>query len=179
LFQESAPVTTPSGVIAICDVPDTRLPAKPPECCIMLEGIQDPGNLGSILRSAAAAGIKDAFLARDCAFAWSPKTLRAGMGAHFVLSIHERAELAATAEWFAGEVIATLPDARQSLYDTDVSGRIAWLFGGEGAGLSAEAAALADRKIAIPMAKSTESLNVAAAAAICFFERVRQRGRHV
>jgi TrmH family RNA methyltransferase len=175
LFADSAPVAAPSGIIAICDLPEAKMPQQPPETCVMLEGIQDPGNLGSILRSAAAAGITDAFLAKDCAFAWSPKTLRAGMGAHFALSIHEHADLAAVARWFGGEVIATLPDARQSLYDTDVSGRVAWLLGGEGGGLSEAAAGLASQKIAIPMANSAESLNVAAAAAICFFERLRQR----
>jgi len=180
LFQDSAPVATPSGIIAICEVPEATLPLQAPDTCVMLEGIQDPGNLGSILRSAAAAGIKDAFLAKDCAFAWSPKTLRAGMGAHFALSIHEHADLAATARWFGGDVIATLPDARQSLYDTDVSGRVAWLFGGEGGGLTDATALLASQSVAIPMAKSAESLNVAAAAAICFFERLRQSrsGRH-
>jgi TrmH family RNA methyltransferase len=174
LFQDSAPVANPSGIIAICDVPQAVLPKQLPDCCVLLEGIQDPGNLGSILRSAAAAGIKHAFLGADCAFAWSPKTLRAGMGAHFALLIHEHAELAAIARWFEGEVIATQPQAAQSLYDSDVSGRVAWLLGSEGSGLSPAAVALASRTLSIPMAQSSESLNVAAAAAICFFERVRQ-----
>lgn len=175
LFQDITQSAHPCGIIAICDVPQAALPDKPPECCVLLEGIQDPGNLGSILRSAAAAGITDVFLDHDCAFAWSPKTLRAGMGAHFALAIHEHAELAAAARWFAGEVIATLPASRQSLYETDVSGRVAWLLGGEGAGLSKGAVAMAAQSVSVPMSKSTESLNVSAAAAVCFFERVRQR----
>ncbi len=174
LFQDCAQVANPSGIIAICQVPRVKLPGKPPDCCIMLEGIQDPGNLGSIMRSAAAARIGVAFLDRNCAFAWSPKTLRAGMGAHFSLAIHEHVDLDATARWFAGEVIATLPAAPQSLFNTDLTGRIAWLLGAEGGGLSSAAAALATRAVAIPMAKPGESINVAAAAAICFFERARQ-----
>jgi RNA methyltransferase, TrmH family len=174
LFQDLAQVAHGSGILAICRVPSAALPTNPPECCVLLEGVQDPGNLGSILRSAAAAGIKDAFLDNGCAFAWSPKTVRAGMGAHFALAIHEHVELEAIARWFQGEVIATLPSARQSLYETDVSGRVAWLLGAEGGGLSGAAEALATHAVSIPMLKPAESLNVAAAAAICFFERVRQ-----
>jgi RNA methyltransferase, TrmH family len=170
-----AQVTQPTGIVAVCDVPPVKLPATPPDRCVLLQGIQDPGNLGSILRSAAAAGIKQVFLATNCAFAWSPRTLRAGMGAHFALAIHEHAELAEVARWFDGEVIATLPRARQSLYASELSGRVAWLFGSEGEGLSQDAIALANRTVAIPMAAGSESLNVAAAAALCFFEQVRQR----
>ena len=174
LFQDVAQVAHPQGIIAIGDVPHPALPKVLPDSCVLLEGIQDPGNLGSILRSAAAAGIQHIFLAKDCAFAWSPKSLRAGMGAHFALTIHEHANLVDTAQWFAGTVIATLPRARQSLYETDLGGRVAWLLGSEGEGLSTEALALATHTIAIPMAMQCESLNVAAAAAICFFERARQ-----
>jgi TrmH family RNA methyltransferase len=176
LFQDLAQVAQPTGIFALCATPQAALPTSPPDCCLLLEGIQDPGNLGSILRSAAAAGIGHAFLDPACAFAWSPKTLRAGMGAHFALSIHEHAELPATARWFEGDVVATGPRASQSLYATDVSGRVAWLFGGEGGGLSPQALALATQSVAIPMIGGAESLNVAAAAAICFFERLRQRG---
>jgi TrmH family RNA methyltransferase len=176
LFQDVAQVAQPTGIIAICAAPQAVLPKSPPECCVLLEGIQDPGNLGSILRSAAAAGIGHAFLDPACAFGWSPKTLRAGMGAHFALAIHEHADLPATARWFEGDVVATLPRAARSVFDTDVSGRTAWLFGGEGEGLSPEAQALATQSVAIPMIGGSESLNVAAAAAICFFERQRQRG---
>lgn len=174
LFNDIAQVTHPVGIIAICDVPRAGRPKAPPKTCVLLEGIQDPGNLGSILRSAAAAGVKDVFLSSECAFAWSPKTLRAGMGAHFLLTIHEGAELADTARWFDGAIIATLPRARQSLFATDLTGRLAWLFGTEGEGLSPTMAALATTSVAIPMARRSESLNVAAAAAICFFEQVRQ-----
>jgi RNA methyltransferase, TrmH family len=175
LFDDIAQVAHPTGIVAICDVPEARLPERPPERCVLLEGVQDPGNLGSILRSAAAAGVTHMFLSPDCAFAWSPKTLRAGMGAHFALSIHERAELAETASWFGGDIVAALPRARETIYRTDLSGRVAWLFGSEGEGLSAAALALATRTASIPMAKSSESLNVAAAAAICLFEQQRQR----
>jgi TrmH family RNA methyltransferase len=174
LFQDIAQVVHPLGIMAICTVPVVSLPTTVPDTCVLLEGVRDPGNLGSILRSAAAAGIQQVFLAGDCAFAWSPKTLRAGMGAHFGLGIHEHADLGMVARWFAGDLIATLPGAGPTLYETDLSGRVAWLFGNEGEGLSDKSAALASRSVRIPMAGNSESLNVAAAAAVCFFERVRQ-----
>jgi TrmH family RNA methyltransferase len=174
LFQDIAQVVHPLGIMAISTVPVASLPATVPDTCVLLEGIRDPGNLGSILRSAAAAGIQQVFLAKDCAFAWSPKTLRAGMGAHFALSIHEHADFGTVARWFGGEVIATTPGAGSTLYETSLCGRVAWLFGNEGEGLSVKSATLASRAVRIPMAGNSESLNVAAAAAVCFFERLRQ-----
>ena len=144
------------------------------ESCLLLEGIQDPGNLGSLLRSAVAAGLKQAFLSKGCVFAWSPKVLRAGQGAHFFLDLHESAPLTAIAERFPGTVVATDPRAGASLFDADLSGRIAWIFGAEGGGVSPALAACAGLRLRIPMAGPAESLNVAAAAAICLFEQVRQ-----
>ena len=175
LFRDIAQVVHPLGIMAICKVPAAALPPVAPDTCVMLEGVRDPGNLGSILRSAAAAGVGHVFLTPDCAFAWSPKTLRAGMGAHFSLAIHEHADLAAVARWFGGDVIATLPAAHATLFAADLRGRVAWLFGGEGEGLSGASARLASHAVRIPMAPRTESLNVAAAAAVCLFERARQR----
>lgn len=176
LFRDIAQVVHPLGIMAICKVPAASRPAMPPDTCVLLEGLRDPGNLGSILRTAAAAGIRQVYLAPDCAFAWSPKTLRAGMGAHFSLSIHEHADLAEVARWFGGDVVATLPGAAATLFEANLRGRVAWLFGSEGEGLSAESARLASHSVRIPMAPGTESLNVAAAVAVCVFERARQLG---
>ena len=103
---------------------------------MLLEAIQDPGNLGSILRSAAAAGASDVYLSDGCADAWSPKTLRAAMGAHFLLRIHEQSNLPTVAQAFRGKVIATLLKAETSLYQTQLTGPIAFVFGNEGVGLS-------------------------------------------
>jgi TrmH family RNA methyltransferase len=97
------------------------------------------------------------------------------MGAHFFLSIFEGVELAEIARSFAGRIIATTPRAATSLYDLDLTGDVAWLFGNEGAGLSSEAKGVATTEVRIPMPGAAESLNVAAAAAICLFEQVRQR----
>jgi RNA methyltransferase, TrmH family len=100
--------------------------------------------------------------------------LRAAQGAHFFLDLHENAPVSAIAERFPGKVVATDPRALTSLFDADLSGRIAWIFGAEGSGLSPALAACAGLKLRIPMAAPAESLNVAAAAAICLFEQVRQ-----
>lgn len=174
LFHGLSSVATPTGVIAIVKTP--RLPSVPddPGPCVLLEGIQDPGNLGSILRSTAAAGIKEVFLSRHCAHSWSPRVLRAGMGAHFMLKVYEDVDLPALMKRFRGRVIATSHRSPLPIFDADLKGKIALLFGNEGSGLSPGLQAMAHAVVAIPMPGKTESLNAAAAAAVCLFERVRQ-----
>ena len=127
-----------------------------------------------MLRSAAAAGVTHAFLSGGCAFAWSPKVLRAGQGAHFFLDIVEQADLAALARGFDGKVVAARPRSRSSVFDADLSGPLMLIVGNEGAGLSDELAGCATMQVAIPMPGGFESLNAASAAAICLFEKVRK-----
>jgi RNA methyltransferase, TrmH family len=174
LFKDISPVMNPTGILAVVRTPSSHPLPHVLDSCIMLEDLQDPGNLGSILRSAAAAGVKHVLLSPKSVHAWSPRVLRAGMGAHFMLQIYEQADLIAAARAFAGIVIATRPGAAHSLYETDLSGEVAFLFGNEGAGLSPALRMRAHAEIAIPMPGHTESLNVAAAIAVCLFERVRQ-----
>lgn len=174
LFDELSPVETPVGILALYTTPQPD--ATTPECAVLLENIQDPGNIGAILRTAAAAGVNAIYLSKGCAEAWSPKVLRAAMGAHFVVAIYEQHDLAQLCVHLP-MVIATRLNAAQSLYDLKLHGQVAFLFGNEGAGLSAELAACATRNIHIPMPGKVESLNVAAAAAVCLFERVRQISR--
>jgi len=174
LFDQLAPVEEPSGVLSLIAIPQP--PKRTPRFCLLLEDIQDPGNLGSMLRTAAAAGVDSAYLSKGCADAWSPKALRGGMGAQFRLALHEHADLVATARAFGGQVIATSLAANDSLYALDLTGPTAFIFGNEGAGLSDELLAAASHRIRIPMPGQVESLNAAAAAAICLFERVRQLG---
>lgn len=177
LFREVSPVKTPSGIMALIAIPAAVvIPVRQGErFCVLLEAIQDPGNLGSILRSAAAAGADAAYLSAGCADAWSPKTLRAAMGAHFQLRIHEQSDLAQVAREFNGKVIATTLQAKMSLYQTCLTGPLAFVFGNEGMGLSDALLQAVSEQITIPMPGGTESLNAAAAAAVCFFERVRQK----
>lgn len=176
LFRELSSLTTPSGILAVVRTPSAAGPLPRSGACVMLEGLQDPGNLGSILRSCAASGVKHVLLSTDTVHAWSPKALRAGMGAHFALRIHEGVNLAAAARDFRGMRVATRPGAPCSLFDLDLTGDIAFLFGNEGGGLSRDLLAAADRVVGIPMPGAADSINVAAAAAVCVFERVRQIG---
>jgi TrmH family RNA methyltransferase len=140
--------------------------------------VQDAGNVGAILRTAAAAGVPHVVLGKGCAGAWLPRVLRAGQGAHFSLRIREGIDLPA---WLAerpavaAHSIATVARDGTEIYRTDLRGPAAWLLGNEGAGLSPHLIQMAGRRITIPLATDTESLNVAAAAAVCLFEAVRQR----
>jgi len=177
LFNQISPVKTPVGILALIDIPRHTLSTDityQNSFSILLEGIQDPGNLGSMLRSAAAAGVEDIFLSSDCADAWSPKTLRAGMGAHFSLRIHEHVDLIQVARQFAGNIVATTLYDAGNLYRTDLRGAVMFVFGNEGGGISEALLKTVHQRVMIPMPGCAESLNVAAAAAICLFEKVRQ-----
>lgn len=174
LFRRLSPVQTPTGILGIIPIPEHRPRPGMPEPSVILEDVQDPGNLGSILRSTAAAGIRQVYLSAQCADLWSPKVLRAGMGAHFHLECFAGTDLAGFAATFKGQLIATHHHARQSVFDVDLRGNIGLIFGNEGAGLSRALLDAASCVVAIPMPGQTESLNIAAAAAVCLFERVRQ-----
>lgn len=175
LFAHVSPVDTPSGVIAVIATPAVDDQSPITETCVLLDGVQDPGNLGTILRTAAAVAVKDVLLTPGCAQAWSPRVLRAAMGAHFGLQIREGVDAATALEAFPGAILAAdLRDATE-LYDLDLRGSVTWLFGSEGQGLSAEVAALATRRVLIPMPGGMESLNVGVAAGVCLFEQLRQR----
>ncbi len=175
LFAELSELKTPTGILALIDLPQSAGAISDSRFPLLLEDIQDPGNLGSILRSAAAAGCDAVFLSTGCADAWSPKVLRAAMGGHFLLRIYEQQDLQSVAKAFSGALLAASLQATHSLYESDLRGNVAFLIGNEGAGLSEGLLNLATRKITIPMHGKIESLNAAAATAICLFEAVRQR----
>ena len=175
LFADLALVETPSGVMSVAVQPRCAHGLNQENDAVLLDGIQDPGNLGSILRSTAASGIRQILLSADCAQAWSPKTLRAAMGAHFRLDIHEGCDLLCFLGGYRGRAVVTALEATSSLYSMNLTKPVAWVFGNEGQGVRAAVAAFVQDRIRIPMPGATESLNVAAAAAICLFETVRQR----
>lgn len=175
LYQALSQVDHGVGLLFIVLTPHTSPPARLTSDAVLLDSLQDPGNLGSILRSAAAAGIKQILCGRGTAAAWSPKVLRAGMGAHFLLSIAEDVDLALVIRDAAVPVLATSSYAAQRLYDVDLAQPTAWLFGNEGRGVAPDLLERASIRIAIPQPGPVESLNVAASAAICLFEQVRQR----
>jgi TrmH family RNA methyltransferase len=175
LYQVLSQVEHGIGLLFVIDTPHPVLPHALSQSAVLLDNLQDPGNLGSILRSAAAAGIRDVFCSKGTAFAWSPKVLRAGMGAHFLLNIFENVELAPLLQASGMAVLATSSHAQKRIYDIDLRQPVSWLFGHEGQGISRELLALATCQVSIPHLGEIESLNVAASAAICFFEQVRQK----
>ena len=171
MFQELTPVASPTGILALVKTPNIA-PSAELDFVLMLEDIQDPGNLGSMLRTAAAAGVDAVYLSAGCTDAWSPKALRGGQGAQFVLPIVERADLINFTHEFKGQVLATTLNGT-SIYQMDLSKPTAIAIGNEGNGLSEALQQAATHQVTIPIA-GVESLNAAAATSICLFERVRQ-----
>ena len=177
LFTPLSQVENGIDLLFLISTPTPALPSQLSLSAVLLDQVQDPGNLGSIMRSAAAAGLKQIFCGNGTTQAWSPKVLRAGMGAHFVLEIFENVDLAALIASSLIDVVATSSHTDQVLYDLDLSRPVAWLFGHEGQGVDPALLAAASHRIAIPHLGNVESLNVAASAAVCFFEQVRQLTR--
>lgn len=175
LIAQISQLVSGSGIGAVVRAPEPGPIPGTLSSCLLLEDVQDPGNLGSILRTAVAAGMAHVFLSPGSVFAWAPKVIRAGMGAHFRLSIFEDVDLEKIARACAGRIVAMEPRAMESLYDLDLKGPVAWIFGNEGSGLSESARRIATDRVRIPMPGAAESLNVAAAAAICLFEQIRQQ----
>jgi TrmH family RNA methyltransferase len=174
LIKALSQVEHGQGVCFVVAAPIPALPARIDRSCLWLDRIQDPGNVGTLLRTAAAAGIDRAYLSAGCASAWSAKVLRSAQGAHFVMTIHEHADLLALHKRLAIPLIATALEHAQSLYKTDLPGACAWLLGNEGQGVDPGLLAAADHRVFIPQAAGVESLNVAVAAGICLFEQRRQ-----
>ena len=178
LFGELDLLPSPSPVLAVVDIPQRALPARLGEGgdIIVLDRVQDPGNVGAILRTAAAAGVQTLLTTPGTAACWAPKVLRAGMGGHFVLDIVENVAPEALQALAAHLPLAgTVLQGGQSLYGTDLRSPLAWVFGNEGEGI---APALQERlglRLTIPQVVGVESLNVAASAAVCLFEQRRQR----
>jgi len=129
LMRAVSPVKTPTGILALIvnPVAEKNRDRGSEHHIVLLEAIQDPGNLGSILRSAAAANVDSVYLSQDCCDAWSPKTLRAGMGAHFSLDIFENSDLIEVSEHFPGKVIATALHATENLFEISLHGPTAWV----------------------------------------------------
>lgn len=177
LFAELSPVDTPTGIMAEAKWLEARAPAAATPLVLLLEDIQDPGNLGSLLRSAAGAGATLAVLSKGCADVWSPKCLRGGQGAQFVLPMLLRTDLVTWIQSADMPVWALAPGGGQGVFALDLVGPAGILVGNEGAGLSDDVLSVATAPVAIPMPGKIESLNAATAAAIALFEAVRQRSR--
>ena len=145
------------------------------EDCIILDSIQDPGNLGTIIRSAKASGIRNIVLTNGCVDSYNPKVLRSSQGGVFGVNICDIYDIANFINNYNGVIIATVPNDKNSLYDMDLRSKTAWVFGNEGGGISNNILDMVEFKVNIPMQNDTESINVATAMAVCVFEQLRQR----
>jgi TrmH family RNA methyltransferase len=172
---------TPQGLMAVVHIPHPSLP-EDPNFLLVLDTIRDPGNLGTILRTAAAAGVQAALLSPACADAYSPKVVRAGMGAHFCFPILRasnwpelRQMLVNPVTGVALPVVASGAFSGVNLWDADFRQPLAIMVSNEAMGTSLEATGLASTSVSIPMPGNFESLNAAIAAGIMLFEVIRQR----
>ncbi|MEP6678064.1 MAG: RNA methyltransferase [Betaproteobacteria bacterium] len=176
VFAEIAALPIDVGVLAVIEAPRGTATADR-RFSLLLDDLQDPGNVGTILRTAAAAGVDQVILSRHCAFAWSPKVLRAAQGAHFLTTVAEDVDLRAWVADFragGGRVMALDPHAGASLFDAGITFPLALAIGNEGAGLSTALLDAADSRVTIPMPGGMESLNAGAASAVALFECVRR-----
>ncbi|MDW7652134.1 MAG: RNA methyltransferase [Bacillota bacterium] len=180
LFAQTAFTESPQGILAIVNQPVWTVPdlfAKEPAFLLVADGVQDPGNLGTMLRSATAAGAGGAVLLPGTVDAANPKALRAAMGAYFAIP---------TIQWEPGRLLDELKSRGIRLVTTAIESRthyeqydwtmpVAVVIGNEGTGVSAMIAEAADTDVSVPMAGAMESLNAAVAMSVIFFEASRQR----
>jgi RNA methyltransferase, TrmH family len=177
IMKSLSDTETPQGILAVLELSSLPIPSLV-NFVLIPDQIRDPGNLGTLLRSAAATGVQAALLPPETTDAFAPKVLRSGMGAHFRLPIHAMT-------W--DEIEHICKSANLQMYIADMNGRSCWetdlrqpialIVGGEAEGVSDEARELTTQKISIPMAGRVESLNAGVAGSVLMFEVVRQRSR--
>ena len=179
LMESIAGTDSPQGVLAVMRMHSLPLPQKA-DFVILADGIQDPGNLGTLFRTAAAANAGAVLLMPGCADEFSPKVIRSGMGTHFRLPIR-RMDWEEAGKWLKQDndlrVLAADSDGGIPCWDTDMTGPTALIIGSEANGPCDKALELADARILIPMPGKVESLNAGIAAGILIFEVVRQRNQ--
>ena len=178
LYDAVCPVENGSGLMVEVAASSAERPAKPiAEDALYLDGVQDAGNMGTLIRTALAAGVRH--IAASCGSAgfWAPKVLRAGMGAHFTAKLYENVAPEEIHTLFTGRILAADARGGMDLFRTPGwEGKpVVWMMGAEGPGLSQRALAVSDERYLIPIESACESLNVGAAAAVCLFEQRRRR----
>jgi len=179
LLQSVTETETPQGILAVLalDLPGSRLPAAQPTFVLIPDQIRDPGNLGTLLRTAAAAGAEAVYIPPETTDPFAPKAVRAGMGAHFRLPIQLLTWLEIRSRVAGLSVYLSDAGGEKSCWEVDFRSPTAMIIGGEADGASEHARELATATIRIPMPGSMESLNAGAAGAVLMFEVVRQRSR--
>jgi len=174
LMKAASQVVHGQGLIFLTNAPRPQAPSRIQENCLWLDRVQDPGNMGTLLRTAAAAGMREVYASTGCVAAWSPKVLRSAQGAHFALAIHENQNLQQLRNKLDIPLLVTALEDAIPLYDASLPQHGAWVFGNEGRGVTPDLIAAADLRISIPQSAAVESLNVGVAAGICLFEQRRR-----
>jgi TrmH family RNA methyltransferase len=174
LLGEISSLDTPGPFGVLMDLPGQAPVPRPGVAALVLDRLQDPGNVGTLLRSAAALGVPQVIALKGCAALWSPKVLRSAMGAHFALHLVEGVD-AEVLDTLGVPLLATSSHASAALHETRLPWPCAWVLGHEGQGVDAALLARCALTLTIPQPGGEESLNVAAAGAICLYESARQR----
>lgn len=178
LYESICPVEASTGIMVELACGSEERPAVPLSVdALYLDGVQDAGNMGTLIRTAVAAGVKHIAASRTSSGFWTPKVLRAGMGAHFAAHLYEDVSPEELHTMFKARIIAADARGGVDLFRTPSweEGATVWMMGAEGPGLSDAALSVADLRCLIPIEDDCESLNVAAAASVCLFEQRRRR----
>lgn len=174
LWAGCSSLDSPASIGFLVDLPAVQPGALRAEASVVLDRLQDPGNVGSILRSAAALGVRQVLALKGTVGLWSPKVLRAGMGAHFGLALHEGLQ-PDDLDRLGVPLVGTSSYAEATLDRARLPDPCAWVLGHEGQGVGEPVQQRCALTVGIPQPGGEESLNVAAAAAVCFYESLRQR----
>ncbi len=173
VIERASDTPSPQGIVAAVEIPGSREPAGNP--LLLLDGVRDPGNLGTILRTAEAAGVDTVIVGLRTVDPFIPKAVRAGMGAHFRLNLLSAQDVEDLVDLTEGtRRTAAVPDGGAAYDALDWTVPRTLILGGEAAG-GELAGELADDHVTIPMSQAVESINVAAAAAVLLFEAARQQ----
>lgn len=177
-------VTTPQGVVAVCTLPRLSLNALTKAKLILVaHEVRDPGNLGTMIRTADAAGADAVIVTGDSVDPWAPKTVRSAAGSHWHIPVLNEIDLSELAQWLRHQqipLVATQAEAKHSFDERDLTKPVAWLVGNEAHGLDEASAALADQAAHLPIYGKAESLNVALAAGILLYAsaQAQRHGAH-
>lgn len=178
LMEKITETKTPQGILGIIQLPDLRIP-EILDFALICDAIRDPGNLGTMIRTAAAAGVQAVLLAPGTTDAFAPKVIRSGMGAHFHIPILQldwnEIEQVCHNRPFPLNIFGAMANAEENYWQINLCLPSAIIVGGEADGMGKDALRITDKFVSIPMPGRSESLNAAIAASILLFETVRQR----
>ena len=180
VMKKISDTDSPQGIVAVCKMQCIKLETlfAKGEMLLILDRVGDPGNVGTMLRTADAAGVGGVVLLKGCVDIYAPKTVRSTMGSLFHIPVFSGAEEALfikAAKRAGYELLVTTLEGADNLYKADLRGRIAFVMGNEANGVTSTLLKEADKRVYIPMQGRAESLNVAMAAGIVMFEALRRR----